>query len=46
MWNHALSEVFQSLIDQNLEMKHFLEYNWSPYACFKHTVEIEKGSLS
>ena len=43
MWNHALSEVFQSLINQNLEIKHFLEYDWSPYACFKHTVEVEKG---
>ena len=43
MWNHALSEVFQSLIHQNLEIKYFLEYDWSPYACFKHTVEVEKG---
>lgn len=45
MWNHSLADVFQSLINQNLEIKNFEEIDWSPYACFKHTVEFEKGKF-
>lgn len=43
MWNHATSEVLTSLIAHSLEIKSFLEYNWSPYACFRHNEEFEKG---
>lgn len=42
-WNHPIAEVLTSLIDENLELKSFQEYNWSPYPCFRHIVEIEKG---
>ena len=42
-WNHSLSEVFTSLLDENLQLKSFREYNWSPYPCFRHIKEIEKG---
>ena len=45
MWNHSLADVFQSLINENLEIKTFEELDWSPYACFKHTVEYEKGKF-
>lgn len=45
MWNHSLADVFQSLINQKLEIKTFEELDWSPYACFKHTVEFEKGKF-
>lgn len=45
MWNHSLADVFQSLINENLEIKTFEELDWSPYACFKHTVEFEKGKF-
>lgn len=45
MWNHSLADVFQSLINQNLEIKTFEELDWSPYSCFKHTVEYEKGKF-
>ena len=43
MWNHSLSEVFQNLINENLEIQIFKELDWSPYPCFKHIEEFEKG---
>lgn len=43
MWNHSLSEILQNLINQNLEIKTFKEFDWSPYPCFKHVDEFEKG---
>ena len=43
MWNHPMSEVLNSLLNQNLALKSFDEYNWSPYACFRHNDEFEKG---
>lgn len=42
-WNHSLSEVIQSLIQQNLVIKDFKEYNYSPYNCFNNTIEIERN---
>lgn len=42
-WNHEISDVIQSLIDENLEIKNMQEYNYSPYSCFKNMIEIEKG---
>lgn len=42
-WNHPLSDVLQSLIDENLILENFREFNWSPYACFRHVEEFEKG---
>lgn len=40
-WNHDLSEVFSSLINNNLEIKTFKEYNYSPYNCFNDMEEFE-----
>ncbi|WP_417368516.1 class I SAM-dependent methyltransferase [Flavobacterium beibuense] len=40
-WNHDLSEVFSSLINNNLEIKTFKEYNYSPYDCFNDMEEFE-----
>lgn len=34
MWNHGLSEVLSSLLNNDLEIKTFKEYNYSPYNCF------------
>lgn len=34
MWNHGLSEVFESLLNNGMEIKKFKEYNYSPYNCF------------
>lgn len=45
MWNHPTSEVLQSLLNENLELETFREYNWSPYPCFKHNEEFEKGKF-
>lgn len=43
MWNHSLAEVLQSLIDNNLKIDQFKEFDWSPYPCFRHVQEFEKG---
>ncbi|RMZ58357.1 class I SAM-dependent methyltransferase [Chryseobacterium nematophagum] len=43
MWNHSLSEVFQSLNSNHIQIQHFEEYDWSPYPCFKHVEEFEEG---
>ncbi len=39
MWNHSLSEVINSLINNGLEIKSFNEYDYSPYNCFNNTIE-------
>ena len=43
MWNHPTSEVLGSLLKENLVLQSFEEYDWSPYACFRHNEEFEKG---
>ncbi|QBO58680.1 class I SAM-dependent methyltransferase [Chryseobacterium salivictor] len=42
-WNHSLSEVFTNLSGEDLLLQNFQEYNWSPYPCFRHIEEVEKG---
>lgn len=44
-WNHSLSEVFTSLMKVNLKIEAFQEYDYSPYNCFAHTEEFEKGKF-
>jgi SAM-dependent methyltransferase len=39
-WNHAISEVVSSLIGSGLALKSFEEFSYSPYNCFRHTVEV------
>jgi SAM-dependent methyltransferase len=39
-WNHPLSEVFGSLLKEQLEIKSFNEFDYSPYNCFNKTIEI------
>ena len=41
MWNHGLSEVMNSLINNGLEINSLNEYDYSPYNCFNKTVEFE-----
>lgn len=41
MWNHSLSEVLNSLINNELEIKSFDEFDYSPYNCFNKTTEFE-----
>ena len=42
-WNHDLSEVLMSLINNGLAIKSFLEYNYSPYNCFLAMKKIAEG---
>lgn len=43
MWNHSLAEVLQNLISHEIEPEVFQEFDWSPYPCFRHVEEFEKG---
>lgn len=40
VWNHSLSEVFQSLLETGLTIEYFQEFDYSPYNCFKQAIEI------
>jgi ubiquinone/menaquinone biosynthesis C-methylase UbiE len=39
-WNHGMAEVMQALIHVGLQIENVQEYNYSPYACFKHSKQI------
>ena len=42
-WNHSLSEIFTSLINQGINILEFKEYDYSSYNCFNNmTKENEK----
>ncbi|WP_294263720.1 class I SAM-dependent methyltransferase [uncultured Chryseobacterium sp.] len=43
MWNHSLADVLQNLIQNQMQIMHFKEFDWSPYPCFRHVDEFEKG---
>lgn len=40
-WNHAMSEVVNSLIKNDLTINSLDEFDYSPYNCFNNTVEFE-----
>ena len=40
-WNHAMSEVVNSLIKNGLEINSLDEFDYSPYNCFNKMVEME-----
>ncbi len=42
-WNHGLSEIFNALIGEGLQLEALNEYDYSPYPCFNPVVEAEKG---
>lgn len=44
-WNHSMSEVVNSLISNGLEINVLEEYDYSPYNCFKHTIEFEPSKF-
>lgn len=44
-WNHSLSEVFQSLLNNGLQMEHFEEYDYSNYNCMNELIEFESGKF-
>ena len=39
-WNHHQGEVLQNLLAKGLQLEHFSEYDYSPYACFPKVTEI------
>ena len=40
-WNHGISEVLNSLINNGVEINAFDEFDYSPYNCFNNTIEFE-----
>ena len=42
-WNHGLGEVLSALMTAGLRLDVFKEFDYSPYACFKDTIEFEPG---
>jgi SAM-dependent methyltransferase len=42
-WNHGLAEVVQALLDHDLRIDKFQEYDYSPYNCFNGMQEIAPG---
>lgn len=39
-WNHPLSDVFTALINNNMQIHSFEEFDYSPYNCFNNMIEI------
>ncbi|MCB0480355.1 MAG: class I SAM-dependent methyltransferase [Flavobacteriales bacterium] len=44
-WNHSLSDLTMSLIRHGLKLNQFQEFDYSPYPCFKHLLEVEPGKF-
>ena len=42
-WNHHLGEVLGALLDQQLQLLSFTEYDSSPYPCFPEITECAPG---
>ena len=42
-WNHGLSEVFNALKKNGLQVEQFNEYSYSPYECFRNMVPAGEG---
>lgn len=45
MWNHSMSEVINNLIKHGLKINTLNEYDYSPYACFRHVIEFEPNKF-
>lgn len=43
-WNHSLSEIINSLLQQGLRLEFLHEFPYSPYDCFAKTVRGEDGN--
>lgn len=44
-WNHPLDEVINALLQNDLMLNCFNEYDYSPYNCFNKTEEFEEGKF-
>ena len=45
MWNHGIADVLTGLISNGLQLKTFQEFDYSPYNCFRKTIEFEPGKF-
>jgi 2-polyprenyl-3-methyl-5-hydroxy-6-metoxy-1,4-benzoquinol methylase len=43
-WNHSISEVLNSLINQGMTIQFMNEYMYSPYPCFNNIVQNNEGN--
>jgi SAM-dependent methyltransferase len=43
-WNHGLSEIMSPLLSEGMQLTDFQEFNYSPYACFAHSVKGADGN--
>ncbi|MCB9261504.1 MAG: hypothetical protein H6607_03950 [Flavobacteriales bacterium] len=39
-WNHGMAEILSALMNNNVQIETFREYDYSPYPCFRHTEEF------
>jgi 2-polyprenyl-3-methyl-5-hydroxy-6-metoxy-1,4-benzoquinol methylase len=39
-WNHGMGEVVTALLESGLSVQHMEEFDYSPYNCFKHSIEV------
>lgn len=39
-WNHPISDILNALLTNGLALDQFNEFDYSPYNCFNHTIEI------
>lgn len=44
-WNHPISEVCNALLGKGLIIESLNECDYSPYNCFRHTLEFEPGKF-
>lgn len=44
-WNFSLSEMMTALLKQGMNIKHFEEFDYSPYPCFEGLEEFEPGKF-
>lgn len=44
-WNHSISDLINSLINQGLTIELFNEYDYTPYDIFKPSIEVEPGKF-
>ncbi len=44
-WNHGLGEIFEALFANGLQVNRFHEFAYSPFPCFKNTVEVTPGQF-
>jgi 2-polyprenyl-3-methyl-5-hydroxy-6-metoxy-1,4-benzoquinol methylase len=44
-WNHPVSDILNSLVNNGISIDQFNEFDYSPYNCFNHTIEIEAGKF-